>query len=130
VLERLATTIATLVRPSEVQPGLAGVRGATTQLGQPLTYVAGAVHVALHVAPERATEGRLAMRGLVRSSAHTGEALTRSRVDLLEDEAIIATADLTVRGHFTLVDLPAGEYAVQISFPDYAVVIPSVALKL
>lgn len=125
LLERLAVTIATLLHPTAAPPAYAGTRGGMPGL-QPPTYAAGDARITIHVASVGG--GLVAVRGMVLSPQHPPAALVRSRVDLLCGDRIVATEDLTEYGHFTLSGIAPGEYALRVSFPDRAVLIPALDL--
>ena len=128
LLERLTTIIATLVPPPAPQPGMAGALRGTVSTAQPRTYVADDVQITVTLSAE-AGDACMALQGLVLSAAHATELLRRTRVDLLLDADIVATADLDEFGSFSLAGVPAGECLLQVSFPDRAVVIPAFSLQ-
>jgi hypothetical protein len=68
------------------------------------------------------------IQGLVRSAGHASEALSESHVELLRDDTVVSTTSLNEFGHFTLSNVPAGVYVLQVRFPDQVVVIPEVTL--
>ncbi|HWE61152.1 MAG TPA: hypothetical protein VHB98_05525 [Chloroflexota bacterium] len=125
--ERLRRVIATLVPPPAPRLALAGVRGAAGA-AQPATYAAEDVQITISRDQQATAATGGTLRGMVISTAHAGDALVQSRVELYVGESVLGSAPVDEFGAFTLANVPAADYTVQVTFPDRVVVIPSPAV--
>jgi hypothetical protein len=125
--DRLRRVIATLLPPPAPRLALAGVRSAASA-AQPSTYAAENVQISLSSTRPSRDSASYTLRGMVMSAAHTGEALAQARAELARAEEVQGSAALDEFGTFTITDVPAGEYSLQVSFPDVLVVIPALTL--